>query len=461
MHSTISFKEKGLKLKQDSMKWLPLILIESYLVFTLLIYQFGLFKWDTQNIYEFWTYLILYHIAFIAGYIWMARKKIDSMEVHLYNKINNVNLIFGILLIIYAVFNVIQYKNTTGSEYSNMINLFQDVWKALNNPGKQYYEANERMRAYGGQKIVTALAGFFSVFSYSIIPIAMYWWDKLSKKRKILFYMLILLNISISVSVGKNSGIFLQLFYFVGSLLLVCFIQGKGVIKKRKILTLFIGLLCMFSFWFFIRGIETRLAGSIVRDVELRSEMYESEAKLVKTSPEKRYDNLEIPQAVENLFYGIEHYLTNGYFMFSLSLSEKVEWCYGLGNSSFLRSNMDTILGIDVSSRMLENKICRKYPEIIYFSSIYTSLANDLHFIGVIVFMLLAGLFTSYIWKDAYFNKDILAYLFLPLLIVFYLYFPVGNIIGNTIYLFFTFFELLFIYIIIKFFNRKRKLGGK
>ena len=70
--NAIISKTKIEKPKTDNMKWLPLILIESYLILTLLIYQFGLFKWDTQNTFKFWIYIILYHIAFIAGYIWIA-----------------------------------------------------------------------------------------------------------------------------------------------------------------------------------------------------------------------------------------------------------------------------------------------------------------------------------------------------------------------------------------------------
>ena len=266
-----------------------------------------------------------------------------------------------------------------------------------------------------------------------------------------------------------------MLFYFMSSFLLVVVIKGKEQIKTRKSFIFFIGLLCIFSFWFFSRGMETRI-GSVVTDANIRNEIQLAEIQanqaqtdktqsnqnvpsketersdIAKIAPEKRYTNLNMPLSAENLFYGVDNYLTNGYFMFSLALSEPVEWCYGLGSSDFLRSN----LGINVSSKMLESKLTEKYSGLNYFSSIYTSLANDLHFVGIIVFMLLAGMLTAYIWRDAYFNKNTVAYLLLPLLAIFYLYFPVGNILGNNITMFFAFFELLFLYIGAKYLIKKR-----
>ena len=477
--NAIISKTKIEKPKTDNMKWLPLILIESYLILTLLIYQFGLFKWDTQNTFKFWIYIILYHIAFIAGYIWIARKSANCENIYANNIIKKINPIFGALLLLYVIYVVILYKNTTGYDYSNITSLFSEVAKALENPGKQYYEANERLKTYGGQKIITAVSGIFSVFFYSLIPLATYWWDRLSKVYKALFYAIILLNVSVNVSVGKNSGIFIMLFYFMSSFLLVVVIKGKEQIKTRKSFIFFIGLLCIFSFWFFSRGMETRI-GSVVTDANIRNEIQLAEIQanqaqtdktqsnqnvpsketersdIAKIAPEKRYTNLNMPLSAENLFYGVDNYLTNGYFMFSLALSEPVEWCYGLGSSDFLRSNARSVLGINVSSKMLESKLTEKYSGLNYFSSIYTSLANDLHFVGIIVFMLLAGMLTAYIWRDAYFNKNTVAYLLLPLLAIFYLYFPVGNILGNNITMFFAFFELLFLYIGAKYLIKKR-----
>lgn len=472
--NSIHFKTKIKGHKIGNMQRLPLVLIEVYLVFTLCLYQFGLFKWDTQNKAQFWSFIFFYHLAFITGYELIRKKKLMKV-CDIDKNLNTVNLIFGILLVVYLFFTIIQYKNITGYEYSHIMSLFDDVCKALKNPGQQYYQNNMRLIGYHGQKVITAISGIGSIFSYSLVPLSIYWWERLNFKSKLCFFVCLIFNITINISVGKNSGIFMQLFYVVSSFIIVCIIHGKKVIKRRLSVLFFIAILFVFSFWFFTKGMETRV-GSIVIDAEIRNEMQKKELKeienkaqnngqneiqfvetnVVKTSPEKRYKELKMPLAMENLLYGLDNYLTNGYFMFSMSFSEEYEWCYGLGNSAFLRSNIASLFGFNVTERMLESKITNRYERIYYFSSIYTSLANDLHYLGIIVFMFFGGMFTSYIWKDAYQNKNFIAYLFLPLLAVFYLYFPVGNIIGNSIYLFFTFFELLFIYGSIRFLKRKK-----
>lgn len=108
---------------------LPLILIEFYLLITLLIFAFGPVVWDIESPYKFWFLMICYHIAFLIGYLMSIQKNKKSVlitnELCYSNKLNNfMQKYFWIYLFIAFVGTLISYKNACHTNSYIPYNLF-------------------------------------------------------------------------------------------------------------------------------------------------------------------------------------------------------------------------------------------------------------------------------------------------------------------------------------------------
>ena len=56
-------------------QYLPIILIEIYFIFTIIIFEFGPVKWNVNNKFTLYTFLIVYQIFLVFGYILGIKSK--------------------------------------------------------------------------------------------------------------------------------------------------------------------------------------------------------------------------------------------------------------------------------------------------------------------------------------------------------------------------------------------------
>ena len=122
-------------------KYLPLILVETYLVFTLLLYFFGPVEFKTHNIDLFLMTMFIYHSVFIFGY-YIATRTYRFNGIVIDKRIST-KLFYTALF--FAVISVLaSYQNLMLAESIIPYNIIEDVSRGLREPGLVYLE---RMQA--------------------------------------------------------------------------------------------------------------------------------------------------------------------------------------------------------------------------------------------------------------------------------------------------------------------------
>jgi hypothetical protein len=451
---------------------LPLMLVEVYLIGTLVLYQFGPLKWATENAILFWMYIALYHIAFITGYLIAAKKSNVSINnVIVANTIKNFIIKYmWVFLGVCAVMSIIKYRNVIGT--SNFIpwDLPTKFIKGLQNPGKQYYAkfASAKLSNYTGNKLITGILALFAFVISSMIPICVFVWEHIKRSQKIVFFMLVFFEFATWVSIGTNKGIFDLLFLFAAAItidVIVNFRTNKfKTLKNKVILVYFTVFLLIFSVWFFSWGTTTRIGSmadsiQLTKGVTLRdSSKNQNTEKPIGENPSTKPE-VQIKSGaallLDNFLYGVSSYLCQGYYGMSLAVGEPFTSTYGIGNSYFLADNFKSLFGIDVEPFTYQAKVSDKWDQYGHWHSFYGYMANDVSFIGVVFIMFLLGVFLAVTYKDAIYGQNIFSQCLLPVFVILFLYMPANNQVFGYMQSFCTFFELTILWFVF------RKWGAK
>ena len=475
--------------------YIPMVLVEIYLLFTVALYQFGPLNWKTENEAMFWTFLLLYHAAFILGYVLSIRKiKLRAPQWSVSRL--SPRAFRGVMWAILAVCLVsacIEYKNLTHADSYIPYDLPRNFWNGLINPAKQYYSKGAA-EGYTSNKLVTLGSALFSFIYVSLIPLLVVEWKRIALPQKILCFAVILFKVVVYVSVGTNKGIFDTMFGFVGILLILLLLNlysgSDAHIDKKTFLKVsaFALFLVVFSFSYFTFNISTRVKSPV--DYAMKVAGHQTETEPQETKPASKpqdeasgkdnpgeaqgeeapeptkpvTDPAQTPKPdsfLKKMYYSVTNYLTQGYYGMSLSLDEEFTTTYGIGNSQFLMSNFKSLFGIDVQDRTYQHKITDRWHESGKWHSFYSYFANDISFYGVVVLMFLIGLFYGCICKDVILNNSLLGKLLLPLFILMFMYMPANNQVFTAMATCTAFLELSFLWLLSKINWKKGSKHGK
>jgi len=437
--------------------YLPLILVEAYLILTLLLYQFGPIAWGTKNVLDFWLYISIYHISFIVGYLLFAKKfKISLKDIEKSNKIKSFIVKYmWIFLSICAVLTLIKSMGFLNRTDFIPWNLPAEFIKGLQNPAEQYVSkfAAAGLNNYTGNKITSGILALFAFIVSSIVPICVFLWERIKLSQKIFFFAIVFFDFATFVSVGTNKGIFDLLFIFAAALsidLVANFKEKKfkQFLKDKKALVGVTVFLLFFSMWFFSWTMQSRVGSIAIYTANLTDDV----TVYGEESPDNPGDKIETKteSLTKNLLYGLSSYVCQGYYGMSLSLGEKFTSTYGIGNSSFLTSNFKYFFGIDVEHNTYQAKISDRWGQYTQWHSFYSYMANDFSFPGVAFIMFLLGASLAAIYKDAVYGKNIIAQCLLPVFVILFLYIPANNQIFSFMQSFCTFFELIILWYVFR-----------
>lgn len=112
-----------------------------------------------------------------------------------------------------------------------------------------------------------------------------------------------------------------------------------------------------------------------------------------------------------SLYYGIqsvEMYVTQGYAALALAFEHEFEWTYFVGSSKILTNMIEKITGVNISERtyVYKNEEHNGWSASTYFNSLYTWLASDFTFAGVIFLFGLFGMLFAKVWLDIIIRKN-------------------------------------------------------
>lgn len=419
-------------------KYLPIYIVLLYFLVVYILFVFGPWPWPVDNLLLTTLFIMISHLSLYLGYVSSINKK------RIYNitpKKYIINLSFMNLmkcLIIINIFTAIPLFLLRSGADLNFTSIINVVLEGLINPGEMYQKKlqNEMETASWLYLIVLVLNTLLKII---IIPNLIYYWEKFKPTIKLIAIFTLLIETFSWISIGTNKGIFDNVFIILFSILIKYLYNIRRIPKKYIIISIITSIL---SITYFINAIINR-SGKLVTFNKFASIHINRESVFVKY----------VPESLGNLFIVMTSYLTQGYYGLSLGLKEKFISTWGFGSSWFLMN----VYSLFKDRDSLENDSLifriQKYgwqPDI-NWHSIYTWLASDYSFWGVIIIMFVFGKLFANLVNDIKTNELIFSKSLLTLFFIMFMYFPMNNQIFSFIDTFFTFWFLFVFW----FFNSK------
>lgn len=418
--------------------YFPIILIQIYLIGTIVLYLFGPLKWETHNKWNFYSLILLYQLSLMFGYY-------SGIKVKNTSKKNQVNLVFLekylmiviILNIILTILMTVRLSSMTSLSIEGLIERFK---MGLTNPEFQYSQKFNTV-TYGG-KLLTYSSVLLSPLTWTAIPLGMYYFGSISKKIDILVILNIFVEIMHWVIRGTNKGLF-DLAIIFSSILMLKYIKGKKrkkiSVKAKILLLIFIVLILNY----FSNNISGRIGGNF--------NIISSICGGVEIDTNSGFTKI-LPVNIQNLVVILSSYLTQGYYAMSMAISLPFSSTMGIGNSIFLMENLKHLLGKDFFYRTYQFKLEQfGWDSQVNWHSFYLWIANDVHFIGVVFVMFLLGYVYANLIKEFLINESILSICLLILFMILFFYIPANNQIAAYPNTCITFMILMSIWLLKKF----------
>ena len=140
------------------------------------------------------------------------------------------------------------------------------------------------------------------------------------------------------------------------------------------------------------------------------------------------------------LYVWFSNYLVQGYYGFSQSLKMDFTSTLGFGNSQFLTRQVEWLTGYDLSIYTYQHKIDAVWGETAQWHSVYSQIANDVHFIGVALWNFVMGFYLAKLWKSFLDENNIYSKLLLPLFAMLIIFTPANNQVFGYLETFSAFF---------------------
>lgn len=406
----------------------PLIIVETFIVFTIILYIFGPWDWQTKNPLDFYLLLITYNIALIIGYFISINKKPPKLNIlneHQLkdNKVKKPIVIryLNIAIYIYLIFTIFNCIRVTGLHTISPTAYVNEVIKGITNPALQYKEKFilHNGDLYGGS-ILSYTNVLLSPFIYPVIPLSIYYFKELKMAKKILVITLILLESSRWIAIGTNKGLF-DIAITIVTVLLIKQVQNKYYKKiqgKRNFTKLKAGIMIILPIYFFVNAISDRLGSKTLYNRYIDNIGINPNSLLMIITPDYLKTTLIL----------LSSYLTQGYYALSMAITLPFTPMFGIGNSMFLMENFKKIYGIDVFKYTYQAKLATLgWDPFVRWHTFYTWIANDVSFIGVIMVMFIIGYAYAAIWKDVVLYNNPIAIVLMTLYSIMFAYISANN----------------------------------
>ncbi|MEG1301669.1 MAG: hypothetical protein RSC93_13275 [Erysipelotrichaceae bacterium] len=446
--------------KKTIIKYIPLILIECYLLLSIFLYYFGPVEWTNLSNYKLVIYLCAYHFFFILGYIialynkkkTYKLKKINELRCNILNCLKKIDIVKWIkyYVIIGLIMNLFFYSIDiirTVNSFS-ISKIIEYIYLSFTNP-EIVYEAKFGLVSSTliGGRMITILATGLSFIYWPVIPVATYYFEKMSSSLKSLYIVVIIMALLSSIVVGTNKGIFdivIIIITIISTKRIIHLYDTKKKVMVRPRVILIVLFIIGLIFYYFTYSTSSRVGGLSRFDIGYMGFNINTSSGIMKWLPD--FLNLFI------IMFSI--YLTQGYQGMALALEIPFKWTYGIGNNNFVLSNFEKIFHTTIRQNTYQNRLIEfGWDPTINWHTFYTWMANDFTFFGVIIIMFLLGIIVALVWVDSLENKNIFAICLLPLYVLLFLFMPCNNQVLSMSSTFFLFILLNVLWVL----TRKEK----
>lgn len=398
-------------------RYVPLILVELYLITSLALYFFGPINYNTHNLHIFIPILFFYHLSFIFGYYLAKKLYVFDQNIMPFGF---TSLRFYIFFIIALYLALLNYKNLMLADSIIPFNLFKDLLYGIENPGLAYTERQLLIRdgVTSESRLLNVLSIFIAFSKLFFIFFSIHFWKLLKPFHKLLFFTYLFLFVSSGIASGTNSVIFIFFIFTLSALALKLYQNNSRFFKPILICSGFI-ILIPISFFGYIMsqrggGFDYFESTSPLRDI---------------AGP---YFTPDLAGPFEFFYYSwvwLNYYLTQGYYGFSLILNLDWNWTFGFGNSAFLQRQIELIANVNVAELTYQAKISHLWDTNAQWHSFYGHFANDFGLLGLGVFMFAIGFLLSRVWDSVTIGGSFFGSALLVLFPLFFLFFPANNLV--------------------------------
>ena len=364
-------------MKNKAQLTIPINIVTIFQIFTVLLFFVGPIEHKLNNPYLDFFYLLAVILSLRLGYYSYIRSSKFLLHVQKNEEDDNIDegltkkqlRRFDLVCILYFSAAVLMLISRTGS-FSISLSTFANL-------GDAYYNRGSTNLLY--ERIIVLLSPIMTMF----IPYGMRQWKWLKVKRRIVFLFLILFRVLVDAVQGINKS-FADLVIFL--LIYGIFIYARNTVKQGQGLRKFIKRLTKVAFLVGICGALFLMFFSI--NIMSRT-------------------SLELDQRQSGIHYIIS-YLTEGYQAVDYSLTQPFTSTYGLGNSLYLLSAIDSEY-LFMRTYLMKNELLYGWDYYTNWSSLYVWIGNDVSMLGVIPVMFLIGRLFAKTWSEALYLKNNLA----------------------------------------------------
>ena len=422
---------------------LPIRLTLIYLVISLLMYEFGVFDWITYKPILFYGLMISYLTALWAGYRVGIRHTFKKAVEWKENSIDRWIPWLTVLVVLGYLLYIVNMFRSYGLKTFDFPKLFSDMLVGIRNPGLGYSMNIQRKLTLDssmimGGSIVTLINYAWSFLRYPVLLLSMVYFKKLPIVGKIVMVLYLITMVLYYLSIGTTIDILTVFLWIELPVLLRAFAAGhKKQLNKKQVLRLLAGLLagilflaCYFGWMMLSRGginnydqPEYNVGGVHLSEGTVPS----------APNGEGESGSLSqyVPPIVMKVWVSATSYLTQGYYGMSQALTLPWEPMYGVGNSMFLVDFIsDNFYDVDQYTYQVRMEPMG-WDSDIQWHSMYTWLANDVSFFGVILVMLLIGLLFGAMFRDAITTENPFAKISVFYFILMMLFIPCNNQIAQ------------------------------
>ena len=419
----------------------PIKIVIPYWIFCLLLYAFGPFKWVTYHPVTFWTLNILFLLLFSVG--WILGIRLKSATIYRWNSYdpNDARILKGlhIKIVINCIYEAINLFRMFFFSSFDVTGLIKRLIYGIQNMGDSYNSFQESIMLNTVNVVGGSLMTMFNVvwdfWAFSTLLLSILYLKRLNIIDKIITGITLFIIIIGYVARGTNIGVFRIVLAFLCFFYIKYIKKSKEKSKKKKISS--------------SKMLVLSVVGIVVV-VQLFDKVMQSRGgiNLWETS----YYNIGgiginknsiffsiVPLGFHQLVVALASYLTQGFYGMSLTL--RVPWkpMFGLGSSMGLQ-NLLTGLIPNLTSRTYQKRIeIYGWDSYVQWHTMYSWIANDFSYIGVIFIMAVLGFLFAKVYKDCMNDNNPFAYLMLYYLVLMAVFLPCNNQVFQSTYVLFSF----------------------
>lgn len=398
----------------------PLIMVQIYLVGVIFLYVLGPWEWPTHKPALFYLLIFLYQLFFGLGYLLSINKSKRSVRNLKPKSVDRFLAIMIIINLIYVIFNFLHTVGLNSFSISNIIDAFVN---GILNPSAQY-----KMK-FSADKFGGSYFTYFSVLMapvmWSVFPLSIYNFKRLKLNYKLIVLISLFFELARWIATGTSKGI-IDVILIILVVTVVKYMKKRALdnrnrifdFKKYRFRILVLSLIVVGVF-FFSNNVGDRVnqnwSNYIISNGNVNINV---DAPLMKITP----------NSMKPTLIYLTSYLTQGYYAFSMSLDLDYYPMLGVGNSMFLMENFNEIFDLNLYEKTYQNRMSVfGWHPFVNWHSFYVWVANDVHYIGVILVMFLIGYLFGSVYKNVILYDDPIALVLLCLTTIMIIYIPANN----------------------------------